>query len=63
MKIIKEGTPKSQRSVQLTCPECGCVFEATKEEFTFKTDQREGDYWKIECPTNGCGNTVYKYSW
>lgn len=63
MKIIKEGVPPGSKVVEMHCNQCGCVFEATREEFIFQADQRDGDFWKIICPTNGCNHTLFKYSW
>ena len=62
MKIIKEGVPPSKKTAEMTCSNCGCVFEAAKEEFTYQPD-RDGDFWKITCPTDFCRNTLFKYSW
>lgn len=63
MKIIKEGVPPDSKVAEMRCNKCGCVFEATKGEFTFQADQRDGDFWMITCPTNGCNNLLLKFSW
>ena len=62
MKIIKEGLLPSMKIAKMTCRSCGCVFEATKEEFTCQPD-RDGAFWKIDCPTDDCNNTLFKYDW
>ena len=33
MKIIKEGKTPDLADVQFTCEHCGCIFEATNEEY------------------------------
>lgn len=63
MKIIKKGIAPSKKTAEMTCSNCGCVFEATQEEFTHQTDQWDRDFWKIDCPTDDCHNTLFKYSW
>ena len=62
MKIIKEGLAPSKKIAKMTCRSCGCVFEAAKEEFTYQPD-RDGAFWKIDCPTDGCNNILFKYDW
>ncbi len=63
MKIIKEGVSPSKKTTEMTCRNCGCIFEATQEEFTYQADLRDGEFWKITCPTDFCRNTLFKYSW
>ena len=63
MKIIKEGVAPNKKTAEMTCDNCGCVFEAAKEEFDYQADARDGDFWKITCPMNFCHNTLFKYSW
>ena len=63
MKIIKEGTPPQFKTAVMHCDNYGCEFEATKGEFKFVPDQRDGDFWKITCPTEGCNQTLYRYGW
>ena len=56
MKIIKEGdVSKTLRIKRFECKECGCIFEADKNEYETSSDYRETVY-RIECPT--CGNRV-----
>ena len=62
MKIIKEGIPPSKKTAEMTCSNCGCVFKAAKEEFTYQPDRDRG-FWKINCPTDDCHKTLFKYSW
>ncbi len=52
MKIIKAGNiNKVNKTRQFTCPECGCIFEADKDEYVFSMDvygQPDGYY--VTCP-------------
>lgn len=63
MKIIKKGILPSKRIAEMECDHCRCVFEAKQEEFQYRHDQRDGEFWCIVCPTEDCHTTLYKYSW
>lgn len=63
MKIIKPGVNPSKAVAEMLCNCCGCIFEAAKDEFTYVHDQRDGDFWEINCPVEFCNMTLYKYSW
>jgi hypothetical protein len=64
MKIIKPGVNPNKAIAEMTCTRCGCVFEATRDEFYhISTNQRDGDIWSINCPSEGCHIDLYKYSW
>ena len=58
MKIIKEGVAPSKKTKEMTCSNCGCIFEAAKEEFAYQADQRGDDFWVIICPTDSCNKTL-----
>lgn len=62
MRILKHGNPESRRVYEESCGSCGCVFEATKEDYTRHNDWREGDFWTIQCPEDGCNGVIYRYS-
>lgn len=59
MKIIKEGNLELlKKYVRFECNHCGCVFEAEKGEYVIHSDQREGTWYSVKCPT--CKNTITK---
>lgn len=57
MKIISQGSHPAQLKYRCTCRKCGTVFEFEKQEALYMTDQRDGDYLLINCPT--CSATAY----
>lgn len=63
MNILKLGVLPDKQTVEMTCSNCNCVFEAQKKEFKFHSDQRDGDVWMITCPTTGCNKVLYNYRW
>ena len=57
MKIIKEGNlDKLMRVKRFKCKECGCIFEAEKDEYK-RGRQYNGTYYYCACPC--CNQTVY----
>lgn len=50
MKIIKRGTPRSERVFIMNCNNCGTTFEIKYSEGRVVYDQRDGDYIKCGCP-------------
>ena len=61
MKIIKVGHI-DKKTKRFTCKECGCVFEANKDEYRF-ADQMEALHDGIEavCDCPHCKSKVYRY--
>jgi len=58
MKIIKIGDPSRLKQIKrFTCKQCGCIFEAGKEEYNSGMQYNE-IYYMCRCPT--CGRTAYK---
>lgn len=55
MKIIKKRKIPTT-TIRFYCGNCGCVFECEKGEYTYWSDQRDGDYYTAKCPT--CGKLV-----
>lgn len=51
MRIIEEGKRPADVEYRTTCPHCRCIFEFQAKEAELIHDQREGDYFKISCPT------------
>ena len=57
MKIIKEGDlNKLKRIKRFECKECGCIFEAEKDEYKEGSQYNE-TYYYCACPC--CNQTVY----
>ena len=56
MRIIKPGKLPEQKTYQSICARCKCHFEFQQIEARYMSDQRDGDYLQIPCPT--CHNTV-----
>lgn len=61
MKIIEKGKLPGERFAQVRCSSCKTLFEFLQKEAKFTSCQREGDFYQIHCPLDGCGtlNTVY----
>lgn len=58
MKILKEGDLKLlQKIKKFTCPYCGCIFEASKDEYKNGMQYNE-EYYYCKCPF--CNRTAYK---
>jgi len=56
MKILKHGDPISKH-IRATCNRCGCEFECLRDkEAKLISDQREGDFYSVDCPD--CGKLV-----
>ena len=57
MKIIKEGDLKKLKKIKrFECKECGCIFEAEKDEYKWDS-QYNVTYYYCTCPC--CNQTVY----
>lgn len=51
MKIIKSGNLKKfNMTIRFECPQCGCLFEADKNEYKIHDDQRNGPWIEVHCP-------------
>lgn len=56
MRIIKAGILPENKVITATCMYCKCVFEFSVKEAKHVSDQRDGDYYQIDCPT--CSRTL-----
>lgn len=57
MEIIKQGdTQKLKRIKRFICSNCGCIFDADKNEYSIGTQYNE-TYYFCKCPF--CSETVY----
>ena len=59
MKIIKAGEIPQKREYTVSCRSCGTIFSFLAEEATLHSSQRDGAFFKINCPLRDCGSTVY----
>ena len=52
MKILKPGNPPDPRKpIIFQCKNCGCKFEAYKDEYKQQYNQREIKWWyEVKCP-------------
>lgn len=55
MKIIKQGIVPEEVVYRTTCSKCDTEFEFAQREAKLTSDQRDGDFVSIPCPT--CGQT------
>lgn len=53
MKIIKQGKIPAEREYRVTCRTCDTVFQFAQSEGKVTSDQRDGDFVSIACPTCG----------
>lgn len=51
MRIIQQGTNPASRPLTGSCNHCDTVIEFLPFEAKFHSDQRDGDFYSIECPT------------
>ena len=58
MKIIERGTDPKTVPIRATCNHCRTVFEFHPIEAKYNSDQRDGDFYSIDCPV--CKRTVTK---
>ena len=56
MKIIKEGVNPVYAKL-FECPDCHCIFEAERGEYTTRTEEFMGTEYHAVCPF--CGRTGY----
>lgn len=62
MKVIREGDrelarKKEERVLQFMCSVCGCIWEATKDEYNTTFNSYNQGYAECNCPT--CGHKEY----
>lgn len=57
MKIILRGIDKATLPTQTICSACNSVFEWARSEGEFVCDQRDGDFYWVNCPVcdHKCG--------
>lgn len=58
MEIIKQGNLELTKKIKtFECTNCGCIFKADKDEYSYAGAQYNTAYYKCQCPT--CSYTVY----
>ena len=61
IEIIKRGTLPEEKKTEYTCNRCASVLGVARKDTTYVHDQRDGDFWKFQCPV--CEETGYIYVW
>jgi ribosomal protein S27E len=56
MKIIKQGIAPESVPLHGRCNHCRTEIEFLPMEAKYNSDQRDGDFYSIECPT--CRRTI-----
>lgn len=63
MKVLKQGLKPTERWYKGTCYSCGTEVEFQRKEAELVSDQRDGDYVKVKCPTCNGSITVQASKW
>lgn len=56
--ILHRGVVPDTIPIEVTCHKCRTVFSFLKTDAVYQADQRDGDYYRIDCPV--CQATVTK---
>lgn len=60
MKIIEHGDMALNKpNEEFECGYCGCIFEASHEEYTIDYKEYKGIIYTCNCPE--CGNECYNF--
>lgn len=54
MEIMRKGKLPEAEEYTIVCGNCDCMFKFTRREARLQTDDRDGDFLEINCPTVGC---------
>ena len=57
MRIIEKGVSPDDKTYRERCGYCKTLFEFDRKEAKFTSDQRDGDFLTVMCPT--CARPVY----
>jgi ribosomal protein S27E len=60
VRILKQGMPPGERKFQVTCKSCRSELEFKASEAAYTNDQRDGEFWQIQCPV--CSDRVFGYA-
>ena len=60
MKILKKGIPNPEWVGKIVaCGSCKCRVKLEQgDEVEFTSNQRDGDFYLIKCPTLGCKGSI-----
>lgn len=51
MRIVRQGRVPAKKEYRVGCDNCDTVFIFEEGEARYVSDQRDGDYLEIKCPT------------
>lgn len=51
MKVIKQGIDPATKEIRATCSNCKTEIEFLPHEARYSSDQRDGDFYSVDCPT------------
>lgn len=57
IKITKPGALPDTKVLSTACTNCGCQFSFNPPDAKYEADQRDGDFYRIACPT--CGKDCF----
>lgn len=57
MRVIKQGVNPATVQLRGTCNNCRTEVEFSPIEAKFSSDQRDGDFYTVECPT--CSKSIH----
>ena len=58
VKVISKGIPPEEKPIRLICDHCKSELEFLMKEAKIHYDQRDGNFFSIECPV--CGFVITK---
>lgn len=61
VRILVPGRVPEEAPMDAKCGHCGCQFQFTAQDAKRVSDQRDGDFWSIACPT--CRRPVTKQTY
>ncbi len=56
IEIVRMGLAPSQKQYHAVCNKCQTEIKFLRYDATYVTDQRDGDFLKVSCPT--CDNPI-----
>lgn len=60
MKIISRGVIPSEYVYNFACQLCKSILQCEQGEMEHHSDQREGEWWTVDCPV--CHDLCYVHS-
>lgn len=59
IKVTKPGKLPAFDLMRGTCSHCKAEVECNRGDAEMLSDQRDGDAYKVRCPTQGCGHEIW----